>query len=81
MELGSSDFDRFPSIRFHVVLDTISLLIGFTVIYISAVVILYSWFYISHEVYFKRFILLLALFVVAILLLVFIPGFLPIIIG
>lgn len=81
LELGSSDFDRFPSIRFHVVLDTISLLIGFTVIYISAVVILYSWFYISHEVYFKRFILLLALFVVAILLLVFIPGFLPIIIG
>lgn len=62
-------------------MDTISLLMGFTVIYISIVVILYSWFYISHEVYFKRFILLLVLFVVAILLLVFIPGFLPIIIG
>lgn len=31
--------------------------------------------------YFKRFILLLALFVIAILLLVFVPGFLPIIIG
>lgn len=81
LELGSTDCDRFPSIRFHVVLDTISLLIGFTVMYISAVVILYSWFYIRSEVYFKRFILLLALFVIAILLLVFVPDFLPIIIG
>ena len=81
LELGSTDSDRFPSIRFHVVIDTMSLLIGFTVIYISAVVMLYSWFYMRYEVYFKRFILLLALFVIAILLLVFVPGFLPIIIG
>lgn len=81
LELGSTDCDRFPSVRFHVVMDTMSLLMGFTVIYISAVVMLYSWFYISHEVYFKRFMLLLSLFVIAILLLVFVPGFLPIIIG
>lgn len=81
VELGSTDSDRFPRIRFHVVIDTISLLIGFTVMYISAVVIIYSWFYIRHEVYFKRFLLLLALFVLAILLLVFVPGFLSIIIG
>nr|UFQ25454.1 NADH dehydrogenase subunit 5 [Calyptogena pacifica] len=81
LELGSTDSDRFPSIRFHVVMDTMSLLMGFTVMYISMVVMLYSWFYMSHEVYFKRFMLLLVLFVVAMLLLVFIPGFLPMMIG
>nr|QCO91546.1 NADH dehydrogenase subunit 5 [Pliocardia ponderosa] len=81
LELGSTDSDRFPSIRFHVVMDTISLLMGFTVMYISAVVMLYSWFYMSHEMYFKRFMLLLALFVMAMLLLVFVPGFLPMMIG
>nr|UFQ25519.1 NADH dehydrogenase subunit 5 [Pliocardia sp. A3710_17_S18] len=81
LELGSTDCDRFPSIRFHVVLDTISLLMGFTVMYISAVVMLYSWFYMSSEVYFKRFMLLLALFVMAMLLLVFVPDFLPMMIG
>nr|UFQ25389.1 NADH dehydrogenase subunit 5 [Archivesica diagonalis] len=81
LELGSTDCDRFPSVRFHVVMDTMSLLMGFTVMYISAVVMLYSWFYMSHEVYFKRFMLLLALFVMAMLLLVFVPGFLPMMIG
>nr|UFQ25415.1 NADH dehydrogenase subunit 5 [Archivesica gigas] len=81
LELGSTDCDRFPSVRFHVVMDTMSLLMGFTVMYISAVVMLYSWFYMSHEVYFKRFMLLLVLFVMAMLLLVFVPGFLPMMIG
>nr|YP_009944390.1 NADH dehydrogenase subunit 5 [Ectenagena elongata]QFG38778.1 NADH dehydrogenase subunit 5 [Ectenagena elongata] len=81
LELGSTDSDRFPSIRFHVVMDSMSLLMGFTVMYISAVVMLYSWFYMSHEVYFKRFILLLGSFVMAMLLLVFVPGFLPMMIG
>nr|BAV25110.1 NADH dehydrogenase subunit 5 [Abyssogena mariana] len=81
VELGSTDSDRFPSIRFHVVMDTMSLLMGFTVMYISAVVMMYSWFYMSHEVYFKRFMLLLALFVLAMLLLVFVPGFLSMMIG
>nr|QCO91558.1 NADH dehydrogenase subunit 5 [Calyptogena extenta] len=81
LELGSTDCDRFPSVRFHVVMDTMSLLMGFTVLYISAVVMLYSWFYMGHEVYFKRFMLLLALFVMAMLLLVFVPGFLPMMIG
>lgn len=42
LELGSTDCDRFPSVRFHVVIDTMSLLMGFTVLYISAVVMLYS---------------------------------------
>nr|BAV25008.1 NADH dehydrogenase subunit 5 [Isorropodon fossajaponicum] len=81
LELGSTDSDRFPSIRFHVVIDTMSLLMGFTVMYISLVVMLYSWFYMSCETYFKRFMMLLVLFVMAMLFLVFIPGFLPMMIG
>nr|BBA25634.1 NADH dehydrogenase subunit 5 [Ectenagena nautilei] len=81
LELGSTDFDRFPSIRFHVVMDTMSLLMGFTVMYISAVVMFFSHFYMSDEIYYKRFTFLLSLFVMAMLLLVFVPGFLPMMIG
>jgi len=62
-------------------MDTSSAVLGSVVLFISRFVIIFSGFYISHEVFMARFIRLVVLFVLSINLLIFFPNFLMLMIG
>lgn len=68
-------------VSFPLVLDFISCSFVSVVLYISSCVIVFSGFYISHEVFMKRFIYLVVSFVFSMLLLILFPRILGIIVG
>lgn len=68
-------------IRFLMVVDVVRCAFGVTVLWISASVVLFRGFYMSHEVFPYRFVFLVCLFVISILLLIFFPRFLCLMLG
>lgn len=68
-------------VNFPLVLDSVSLSFRGVVCFISAWVVVYRGFYMSHEVYLRRFLFLVFLFVVAINLLIFSPRMLTLMVG
>nr|YP_009455678.1 NADH dehydrogenase subunit 5 [Lutraria maxima]AUH21204.1 NADH dehydrogenase subunit 5 [Lutraria maxima] len=68
-------------VNFPLVFDCISLSFSAVVCFISAWVVVYSGFYMSHETYLRRFLFLVFLFVVAMNLLIFSPSMLTLMVG
>nr|QOE56580.1 NADH dehydrogenase subunit 5 [Antigona lamellaris] len=66
---------------FVLVLDFISCLFGMTVFFISGSVMLFSGFYMSHESFLSRFVLLVLLFVLSMIMLVLFPSFICLMVG
>nr|AKZ29884.1 NADH dehydrogenase subunit 5 [Geloina coaxans] len=62
-------------------IDSSSLILGGVVLYISSFVMIFSGFYMSHEVFMSRFVSLVVLFVLSMNLLVFFPSFLFLMVG
>uniref|UniRef100_UPI00315C83FC NADH dehydrogenase subunit 5 n=1 Tax=Glauconome virens TaxID=457868 RepID=UPI00315C83FC len=62
-------------------LDSSSAVLGFVVLFISSFVMVFSGFYMSHEVFMGRFISLVVLFVLSMSLLIFFPSFLMLMVG
>lgn len=69
------------SLEFTAFLDIYSLFFCFTVLTISARVLLFSFSYISHEKFFIRFHLILILFVLSMLILILSPNTFTIFLG
>ena len=68
-------------VRFPVVLDWRGVMFSSAVILISASVIIFSSFYIDHEIFHSRFVFLVILFVLSINFLIFIPRLFGLMIG
>nr|WNS59840.1 NADH dehydrogenase subunit 5 [Corbicula fluminea] len=62
-------------------MDASSAVLGSVVLFISSFVMIFSGFYMSHEVFMARFISLVVLFVLSMNLLIFFPNFLMLMIG
>lgn len=69
------------TIVLNILLDARGALFATTVLFISSIVILFSSFYMAHDIFLKRFTILVILFVLSIILLIFIPNIIALLLG
>nr|YP_010555841.1 NADH dehydrogenase subunit 5 [Cryptonema producta]UYR95073.1 NADH dehydrogenase subunit 5 [Cryptonema producta] len=68
-------------VGFCMVLDWVSCMFVASVAYISGCVTLFSAFYLSHETFLKRFLIILQLFVLSMMVLILFPSYLGLMVG
>nr|YP_009871078.1 NADH dehydrogenase subunit 5 [Phascolosoma similis]QKS32590.1 NADH dehydrogenase subunit 5 [Phascolosoma similis] len=69
------------SVNFNILLDPNGALFSAAVLFISAAVILFSSFYMAEDVFLKRFILMVILFIMSMNFLIFIPHMMALLLG